>query len=354
MNEIDKTLRFLLYISKIYSLPVYMPLALYLEKNGFSNRFYLSHKVFENFPHEWDKTKICNSLKEAKLYNPDFVLVTGNFVDFRIPGIKVQLFHGLGIEKEVHYKIRHFFDVYFTSGPYVTERYIKLQQKTPYFLIRECGWPKIDYILSFPSSGIKNLNLPPGKKIILYAPTFSTDHQSATSLVNYIPAAIQEDEFWIVKFHELMSKEVINNYKSIDNKKIKVLHNEEITPYLHAADVLISDTSSVVYEFMVLDKPIITFQTKGAKDKGIDIENVHQLRPAIDRCFNYPDEYKAMRLKHIHRVNPYTDGNISKRIVNELIQIKNQDLLKLKRKPLNLFRKIQVIYHNTFKKGYLR
>lgn len=47
------------------------------------------------------------------------VLCPGNFVDFRLPGIKVELFHGIGIEKPSHYKIRRFFDLYLTSGPVV-------------------------------------------------------------------------------------------------------------------------------------------------------------------------------------------------------------------------------------------
>lgn len=346
--------RFLLYISKNYSIPVFKPIVAYLKAHNYSYRFYLSKKVKQNFPENWEIEKSLESLKTAKGYNPDFVLVSGNFVDYRLPGIKVQLFHGLGIEKKAHYKIRHFFDIYLTSGPFVTDRFIELQKKNAYFIVRETGWPKIDYILNYPAENVQALGLPAGKKIILYAPTFSTLHQSAESLLKVITQIIKSDELLLIKFHELMNKEIIAHYRSLDAQKIKILHNTDITPYLHAADLLISDTSSVIYEFMVLDKPIVTFKTMGATDKGIDVTNVSHLRNAIDRCLEFPDENKTNRAKHISKVNPYINGDISKRIITELIIIKENNLLFGKNKPVNFFRKIQIIYHDIFKKGYLR
>lgn len=354
MTESKNSYKFILYISKIYSIPVFKPLVEYLTKTSHVHMFYVSEKVRNNFPDAWDKEAILGSLKDAQRFNPDFVLVSGNFVDFRIPGIKVQLFHGLGVEKEVHYKIRHFFDVYLTSGPFVTERFNELQKKHIYFLVKETGWPKIDYIINFPQKNAESPVLPKDKKIILYAPTFSTNHQSATALIHHIPQVIKDDEFWLIKFHELMNKEIIESFKSLDSRKIMVIENSEITPYLHAADVLISDTSSVIYEFMVLDKPIVTFRTKGAKDKGIDINSESELRQAVDSSLHNPDKYKLNRQKHISLVNPYIDGKISQRIIDILSDIKNENLLQGKRKPLNLFRKFQVIYHSFFRKGYLR
>jgi CDP-glycerol glycerophosphotransferase (TagB/SpsB family) len=318
-------------------------------------RFYVSDKVRERRPDSWEDNKILAQLRDAKKFKPDFVLCPGNFVDFRIPGLKVQLFHGLGVEKAVHYKIRHFFDVYLTSGPYVSERFRKLQDKYGYFLIRETGWPKIDYILNYQAENIRiKLGIPENKRIILYAPTFSTQHESATSLTDIIPQIMKDSEFWICKFHELMDPVLIKEYQALDKSKALVLVDAEITPYLHASDVLISDTSSVIYEFMVLDKPIITFRTQARPDKGIDIEEANELRPALDQCFTDPEELKKNRQRNLDEINPYLDGKISERVFKELEEIYKNNIRANKRKPLNIFRKMQIVYHSRFRKGYLR
>ncbi|KAA3617128.1 MAG: hypothetical protein D8M58_03955 [Calditrichaeota bacterium] len=348
-------MKYLFYISKVYSIPIIQPLAKYLKSQNIEYCFYVSAKVLKNAPQEWDKKLLLTLLDSAKKFNPDFVLCPGNFVDFRIPGIKVQLFHGLGVEKEAHYKIRHFFDIYLTSGPFVTKRFESIRKKNPYFLILETGWPKIDYILNYNSENIrKNLDLPSDKKIILYAPTFSTQHESATSLLDIIPRIIQENEFWLFKFHELMDKEVIKEFERIDPEKGRVLQNLEITPYLHASDVMVSDTSSVIYEFMVLDKPIVTFQTQSREDKGINILNPNELQAALDRSKKNPDELRQNRLQNLQEINPKLDGNISKTIFEQLEEIKKDYSFPKKGKPFNLFRKWQIVYHSIFKKGYLR
>jgi len=80
--------------------------------------------------------KIFRTVQDAASYHPDYVITPGNFVDFRLPGRKVQIFHGIGVEKPSHYKIRHFFDLYCTSGPFVTERFQKAAEQYGYFLVR--------------------------------------------------------------------------------------------------------------------------------------------------------------------------------------------------------------------------
>lgn len=348
-------MKYLFYIAKAYSIPIIKPLVTSLKSSGREYGFYISENVDDNFPDEWDQNRILKDLKKAKKFNADFVLCPGNFVDFRIPGIKVQLFHGLGVEKDVHYDIRHFFDVYLTSGPYVTERFETLRQKNKYFILLQTGWSKVDYILNYPADKLKQkFSIPDNKKIILYAPTFSKQHESATALLDVIPEIMKDDEFWLFKFHELMDRDIVRRFEQIEPGKSRVLQDAEITPYLHIADVMISDTSSVVYEFMLLDKPVITFHTQAREDKGINILEPAELRPALDRSLANPREFQECRKRHLQEINPALDGKISDRAIEQLEKVKTQNLLSGKRKPLNLFRKAQIIYHGIFRKGYLR
>lgn len=351
-------MKYLFYISKKYSIPIIIPLVKELKKISANYSFYVSDKVRNAFPKIWKKSLILNNIQETKKFNPDFVLCPGNFVDFRIPGVKVQLFHGLGVEKASHYKIRHFFDIYLTSGPYVTKKFSLLQKKYKYFDVFETGWPKIDFIINFPTENLhEQLNIPLEKKVILYAPTFSSKMESVSDLLETIPKIIKKNEFWLFKFHELMNANLINELRTnLINKfpnNILIIKNQDITPYLHIADTMLSDTSSVIYEFLVLDKPVITYQTIARKDKGINITEPGQLRAALDSCLQNPNILSKQRKRNIAEINPNTNGNISKKIIEKL---ESTDVKKYpkKNKPLNLFRKLQIIYHSIFRKGYLR
>jgi len=182
-------MKLLFYVSKSYSYSIIHPLIKYLKKKPeHTVAFYLFHWTVNDFPDEWLNYKIFELPEQAIEFNPDFVITPGNFVDYRIPGMKVQLFHGLGIEKPSHFKIRPHFDIYLTSGPYVTQRYKRIQRINKTFLVQETGWPKVDYILSYPTDDLKKkFNIPQNKKIILYAPTFSPKMQSANDLLPIIP-----------------------------------------------------------------------------------------------------------------------------------------------------------------------
>lgn len=351
-------MKYLFYISKFYSIPIIQPLMDLLDSSS-ENEYavFVSRKVNLKLLDEniWQDKKIITSIEDAICYDPQFCLSPGNYVDFRLPGIKVEIFHGIGIEKESHYEIRHFFDVYLTSGPVVTERFNKLQKKYKYFLVRETGWPKMDYILKYPSENIREeFGFPLDKKIILYSPTFSGKLQSGNDLLPIIPSIIKEDELWLIKFHEFMNKELVNTIKSSKIPNMKIVDTYDITPYLYIADIMISDTSSVLYEFMALDKPVITFRTYKRKDKGIDIQNPEELRPALDRILADPSEHSEIRKRHLSEVNPYLDGKISERIFSALENIVRNNELPKKKKPLNLFRKLRILYHEKFRKGYLK
>ncbi len=346
-------MNFLFYISKNYSIPIVRPIAEYLEKSDHQFSFFLSRKVKNEFANEIPENKILNNIEDTKKTPPDFVIVPGNFVDFRIPGIKVQIFHGLGVEKTSHFKIRHFFDVYCTSGPLVTERFSQLQNKHKYFLVKETGWPKVDHIVNYPIKDLREqYKIPKDFKVILFAPTHSKKMQSAEDLLPQIPKIIGKNEIWLLKFHELMSKKI--NHIVENFKNMRLVESYDITPYLHLADILITDTSSVAYEFMILDKPIITYKTAARKDKGINIYQPLDLRSALDRSFQKPYEYQDNREKHIQQINPKLDGEISENLIDTLIKIRQDNEIPKKKKPFNLFRKAQILYHEKFRKGYLR
>jgi len=345
----------LFYLAKQYALPVVAPLVDYVEAQGLSFGFYVSAKVNRVLPQAWRCHPVFTDLASARAFGADFVLSPGNFVDFRLPGVKVELFHGIGIEKPVHYQIRHFFDLYLTSGPAVTHRFQSLKEKYGYFDVIETGWPKIDYIKRFDGRDLRRRHsIPEGKRVVLYAPTHSRRMQSAEALLPVLPSTIRDDEIWLCKPHELTDRSLLAALSALGSDRFRIVNEPDITPYLHLANVMVSDTSSVLYEFMVLDKPVVTYRTLDRRDKGIDIQRPDQLRAAVDRCLAAPSEMADQRARHLREVNPRLDGNIAKTVFEALAAIDPKAPLGPRRKPMNLFRKGQLLYHSRYKKGYLR
>ncbi len=338
-------MKFLFFLSQKYSFPIISPIIDYLEKSRLEFMIQITPGIELNLDKMNEsvlKYNITTSQKKALEFKPDFVIIPGNFVDYRLPGIKVQIFHGIGIEKSSHYKIRPFFDIYCTSGPCVTRKFKKPGMKLSNIEIIETGWPKVDYIINYPKTGLHDkFAIPRNKRIILYAPTFSKKLTSIPHILSEIPGIISSDEFWLIKLHDLSGKKIFQQIRSRKNENIKIISDPDITPYLHLSDLMISDTSSVIYEFMLLDKPVITYRASDRLDKGINIRQVSELRSAIDRSFSNPDEFRNSRVEHLKEINPYLDGKISMNLISKLIRMKESGFRPQTRK-IGPWRKFQV------------
>ena len=82
----------------------------------------------------------------------------------------------------------------------------------------------------------------------------------------------------LVKFYDLMSADLIASYKQLATENSKIIFEEErnIIKFLLMADIMVSDTSSVVYEFLLLNKPVATF-----KNSSPDIQWYNSLKLRI-------------------------------------------------------------------------
>ena len=334
-------MKLLLFVTKPYSFSVLTPIQHAAEKKGCSVYWYTAStaKNFE-FP-----SKQFNSTQAVINYDPDAVIVPGNVVPDFWPGLKVQIFHGLGEEKKSHYRVTGFFDLYCTPGPAMTERFNLLAEKHGSFLVRETGWSKLDLLhdhRSIPECK-KDIGLDPAKHIVLYAPTFSPKHNSAPHLFKAINDLMSQDWQWIIKFHDLEKQETIQQYEQLQTENFIVVKGPNIVPFMKAADVLLTDTSSVAYEFLLLDRPIVTWRTVSRPGKGIDIRSGEDLFGALTRSFHDPIEFSNVRNELLHELHPYSDGKSSERLINTIDEILSSDGTRgLKTKHPNWIQKRQI------------
>ncbi|MFA6742735.1 MAG: CDP-glycerol--glycerophosphate glycerophosphotransferase, partial [Candidatus Neomarinimicrobiota bacterium] len=107
--------RYLFFITQPYSISVIRPLYEEISWNGWGEALIFANSKVRK---QVDFTApLTDSIRQAIEFQPEVVFVPGNRVHDKIPGLKVQIFHGLCEEKGGHYKITGFYDLYCTSGP---------------------------------------------------------------------------------------------------------------------------------------------------------------------------------------------------------------------------------------------
>ena len=341
-------MRILLFCENRYAIDILNPLQEYVTDNNLPHEvmWYIHKPKISTFEYA-SKVRWTNSIQEAYDFSPEAVFVPGNIVPYYLPGVKIQVFHGYAAEKKDHWIIRRYFDTYFTQGPYFTSHFKALSEEYGDFEVVETGWPKQDWIKrnlhTYDAERQRLLDSTGRKRIILYAPTFSP---KLTSLPlegmkeRLGELAERNDALVVMKFHPLTRKEWADEYRAWAESKDNVIfvnQGENITKYQLMSDVLISDTSSTVYEFLLLSRPVITVRTIA---KDIYWENTATpdgLEEAYRRAMNDPEAI-ARRQWIVDNYDPYLDGHVCERMLNAAADYIRRHGVSSKRR-LNLWRK---------------
>lgn len=341
-------MKILLFCENKYAIDILNPIQEYVTDNHLPHEvlWYIHEKKIDAFAYA-DQVRWTSSIQEAYNFSPEAIFVPGNIVPYYLPGVKIQVFHGYAAEKKDHWIIRRYFDTYFTQGPYFTSHFKALAKKYGDFEVVETGWPKQDWIM-------KNLHRYDDEKqalleksgkqtIILYAPTFSP---KLTSLP--LPdikeqlerLAHERNALVLMKFHPLTRQEWADEYKAWAEGKDDIIYidkGENVTKYQLMSDVLISDTSSTIYEFLLLSRPVITISTLSKEIYWEDIANPNTLLQAYDHALTDPEAI-ARRQWIVDNYDPHLDGHVCERMLNAAADYIHRYGVPTKRR-LNLWRK---------------
>lgn len=342
----------ILFCQDNYAFGILEPLKNYLENNGHNYLWYVREIILADFPYKSEK--YTTSITTLEDYKSDAIFVPGNEVPHYIRGLKVQIFHGLAGEKKGHFRIRHYFDLYLTQGPYFTNKFNELKKKHKDFDVIETGWPKLDIYgtdkflyAQEKKELLENFNV---QKILLYAPTFSPKLTSAPFLLDQIKAISKNSNYLILlKFHPLMNQSLIEIYKKLADEVPNIIFETEknIIKFLLISDLLISDTSSVIYEFLLLDKPVITFNNISGTILWENSSDYSSLTTLIEKNL-VTDEFSKERKFIFEQYHPYNDGKSAKRMVDSVENYIKTNGVPKKRK-LSILRKLKI--NSMFKKS---
>jgi hypothetical protein len=337
-------MRFILFCNQPYAFSILRPLELELMQRGYAVLWYVPAVIKESFSFLGSQS---TSLMEDLIgFQSDAIFVPGNDVPHYLRGVKVQVFHGLASEKKGHFRIRDYFDLYLTQGPHFTEGFNALVNMRDDVKVVETGWSKLDALFTSPpeSHNRKQQLLKEYKSqfMIVFAPTFSPKLTSATILFDVINQIADMDNVLLVcKFHDLMDKDIVKRYQECMNKSLIVSDEIDVLPLLKMADILISDTSSIVYEFILLDKPVVSYLSQS---KNIVWENVHSISDVLEKVREIMaghDRKKADRAKLKKTYHPYSDGKSSCRMIDEVERYIAKFGVPISRK-ISMFRKFKV------------
>lgn len=206
------------------------------------------------------------------------------------------------------------------------------------------GWSKADYYINnknnqskFRDFVKKQHKITDDKPLILFAPTYSTTKGSQ-------PPGNADKLMEIVKqlphCNVIFMPHQMCEYKNkFDAYKLKVDADfDRKFDYLLGCDLLIGDISSLVFEFALLDKPIVLIDNpkfpgylKIAKahmnHEGLDLgeivsrDKLPDLRKAVDDSLADPLKYKDRRDYWVEKALGYCDGNSTQKIVDKIEEI---------------------------------
>ncbi len=341
-----KTKRFLLFASQAYSIPILRPLHKVMRQQGYAVHWYLSSDLSSLLlPDE----SVLESGKAVNQFDPDAVFSASNWVPLIFPGIKVQVFHGFNVEKrdanKGHFRIRGMFDLYCTQGPTTTEPFQRLAEKHRYFKVAETGWPKMDPLFApgdeLTAITFKNAQLP----VVMFASTFTLTLSASPHLYSTIKTLIAEKNYnWLLTLHPKTAPSVIQQYKDLEADNAHFLESDRTIDMLRSADIMICDTSSIVSEFLLQEKPVVTFRTRKPAPYLYNITHTEELAAAIKHVLSRPDNLICAIRDQNLLTHPYNDGESSNRIIQSTLNFEQLQPPITRRRPMNLRRKLSQFY----------
>ena len=342
-------MRYLFFINQPYSYSILRPLQTAILARGGTVAWFIVGCSAS--PLRADERRL-ETVAEVMRYNPAATFVPGDWVPYFFPGIKVEIFHGMARNKRGHtseaesdhYRIRGWFDLYCTHAEGDTERFRALAESLGHFAVAKTGWPKLDPLLSIPTSCA--VERPSGGRVpvVFYASTFSRSVTSAPALIDTI-AALSRTGRWrfIVTLHPKMDPQIVRRYRALESEFLHYVESDEdLLPVLPEADVMLCDTSSIMLEFMFLERPVVTFKTKMPGPYLIDVSSPEAIEPALAQALEHPPELMAATRELCTQLHTFKDGRSSERVLDAVDDFFYSQREQLKPKPLNLLRKWKV------------
>lgn len=230
---------------------------------------------------------------------------------------------------------------------FATEKFttaFNLKALHAYDILLEVGYPRNDYLYNYKKKDLniikKKLKLPLNKKVILYAPTWrDNQHESGLGYVyktevdfDYLKDKIKDDYIILFRPHYFVANKFA--FEKYNGFIYDVSDVDDVNDLYVISDILITDYSSVFFDYANLNRPMIFFmydlEFYQYKLRGFyfDLDelpgDIVKTEEEIVNILNNLDDYNE---KHRERYklfnNKFTyldDGNASKRVIETVFK----------------------------------
>jgi len=199
--------------------------------------------------------------------------------------------------------------------------------------ISAIGQPRFDKIKQkTKEEACKEIGLDSEKKVIVFAAQYLVGGQEIPikngleEFLETIKKIPDKKNFeFIIKPHPNMDKKEL--YKKVKSTNVKIIENVELYSLLSACDILITSSSMVAIETVLLNRPVITIEIGGRYNLtnyeedgvGISIYEKDHLVESINKILynqEFKEKFKKSRKKFIKDFAYKLDGKTAERIAN--------------------------------------
>lgn len=250
----------------------------------------------------------------------------------------------------------------YTMNPFIKHSYVNVSKQWDYLIspnryttnilkscfgyqkeIFESGYPRNDILYNADEEMVNriksSLNIPEDKKVILYAPTWRDDEFIDAGLIKFqlkleldkLKEAFSDEYIILIRTHYFIADKL--DLSGVEDFAIDVSKYNDIAELYLISDLLITDYSSVFFDFANLKRPILYYTYDLDKYENvlrgfyIDIrkevpgpllETTDEVIDAIRNIDQLKEEYKEKYDQFYERFCSIDDGNASKRIVEKV------------------------------------
>ena len=344
----------------IYYLPQYLPIYRELQSRGYQAEFVCyrnkddqvqSERVLDQYElsaHWFDDRS--HAIKYYLEQKADWVFFGSgvNFIDdLNRVSRSVQLGHGIGPKPSYYRKSDTRMTVRFIEGEL---RHRIIQEMYPQDCFVQVGYSKLDPLIQGTETGLdfQALGLDESKQTVLYAPTFNPSSlerfpDNWPKLFAEYNILIKPHTFTYTRQQYIGQRTKLKKWARFDNVHVAGIEAVSLLPYMKHADILLSEASSTLFEFVALDRPVIVcdfyklkwfyrgpfryrFDKRFSqdnviyKDIGRHVSSFKELPAAVKDELENPERYRENRSYYTRdHVGPM-DGGASVRIVDYLVQ----------------------------------
>ena len=214
----------------------------------------------------------------------------------------IQIFHGISFRNRSVRGENLSYDYYFMIGPYMRRNFSSgnlISENDPRGI--NIGFMKTDKLINSnwdKKALTQSFGFDGSRPILLYAPTGQKYNSLETIGEEVIKNICESDRFdLVIKVHDHPKNdlsEILGRVKALESKHCIITHEKDVAKCLYAADLLITDASSVSSEYALLNRPLVYLDVpkliKKAKSKEGSMLDLNTWGRRAGKVITMPEE----------------------------------------------------------------